>query len=429
MFNERLVLEYFHKLREGEIEYVERELKPEVMGGKAVSIVGPRRAGKTYFLLNLFYKHLHEAIYMDLESLELSRLEAEDVLRILPLYEARFGIRVKWVFLDEVQNLKMWSRLVRSLLNRGYYVFISGSSSKLLPMELATELRGRTLTYFLLPFSFREFLRAKGFKPKMPLTESDVAHIKVLLDEYLRYGGFPEVVFSGQKDRILREYMDTVFYRDFVERRSVRSIQVARILFEYLLQNFGNEVGIERVRRFIEHQAGINTKRTIYSYLDGLAETLNFFFLENYHAGVFRRKRWPKKVYVCDVSIPRMLQFSPNVGRLMENVVFLELLRRRNENPSIEVYYLKERGYEIDFVVKAKERIAELIQVTYANDTIDVDPREFKALVKASEFLKCNNLKIITWDAEDIQNTYGKKIELVPLWKWLILESKNYFMN
>jgi len=420
VFDERLVLEYFQKLREGGIEYVERELKPEVMGGKAVSIVGPRRAGKTYFLLNLFYKHLHEAIYMDLESLELSRLEAEDVLRILPLYEARFGIRVKWVFLDEVQNLKLWSRLVRSLLNRGYYVFISGSSSKLLPMELATELRGRTLTYLLLPFSFREFLRAKGFKPKIPLTESDVAHVKVLLDEYLRYGGFPEVVFSGQKDRILREYMDTVFYRDFVERRGIRSIQVARILFEYLLQNFGNEVGIERVRRFIEHQAGINTKKTIYSYLDGLAETLNFFFLENYHAGVFRRKRWPKKVYVCDVGIPRMLQFSPNVGRLMENAVFLELLRKRNMEPSLEIYYLKRANYKVDFLVKVKEEVRELIQVTYATDVVDIDNREFRALRKASESLNCRDLKIITWDVEDVLNRDGRKIKLIPLWKWLL---------
>ena len=423
MFNERLVLEYFHKLREGEIEYVERELKPEVMGGKAVSIVGPRRAGKTYFLLNLFYKHLHEAIYMDLESLELSRLEAEDVLRILPLYEARFGIRVKWVFLDEVQNLKLWSRLVRSLLNRGYYVFISGSSSKLLPMELATELRGRTLTYFLLPFSFREFLRAKGFKPKMPLTESDVAHIKVLLDEYLRYGGFPEVVFSGQKDKILREYMDTVFYRDFVERRGIRSFQVARILFEYLLQNFGNEVSIEKVRRFIESQAGISTKTTIYSYLDGLAETLSFFFLENYSAKVFKRKKWPKKVYVCDSGIPSILQFTPNMGRLMENVVFLELLRKKNENPSFEIYYLKGYGYEVDFVVKVKERVTELIQVTYASDVMDVDSREFKALLKASESHQCNYLKIITWDTEDTIFKEGMKIKLVPLWKWLFQSS------
>ncbi|MCD6191928.1 MAG: ATP-binding protein [Candidatus Aminicenantes bacterium] len=423
MFDERLVLEYFRRVREGEIEYVDRELKPEIMGGKAVSIVGPRRAGKTYYLLNLFYKHLHEAIYMDFESLELSRLEAEDVLRILPLYEARFGIRVKWVFLDEMQNLNMWSRLVRSLLNRGHYVFISGSSSKLLPMELVTELRGRTLTYLLLPFSFREFLNAKGFKPKLPMTETEVARIKVLIDEYLRYGGYPEVVFSEHKDRILREYMDTIFYRDFVERKGIKSIQVARILFEYLLQNFGNEVSIEKVRRFIESQAGISTKTTIYSYLDGLAETLSFFFLENYSAKVFKRKKWPKKVYVCDSGIPSILQFTPNMGRLMENVVFLELLRKKNENPSFEIYYLRGYGYEVDFVVKVKERVTELIQVTYASDVMDVDSREFKALLKASESLQCNDLKIITWDTEDTIFKEGMKIKLVPLWKWLFQSS------
>ena len=338
MYIENLVLDYFERIKNVKIAYVERELNIKPIKGKAVSIIGPRRAGKTYFLLHKFFKDLSESIYADIESVEFSKITPEEFLKIISLYEARYEAKVKNVFLDEIQNLEGWQSLVRSLLNRNYKVFLSGSSSKLLSKEIATQLRGRTLSYLLLPFSFREILKAKKFPVQTLYTETEIQKIRLILEEYLNYGGFPEVVFSDAKDRILKEYFDTIFYKDFVERHSIKSINTARIIFEYLFQNFSKEISIEKIKNFIKSQAGIETKTTIYSYLEKISDTLAVFFIDKFSPSVYKRKSWPKKAYVCDVGISRAISYSEDIGRRMENSVFLELLRKKNESPFMEIY-------------------------------------------------------------------------------------------
>lgn len=420
MYDESLVLEYFEKIRNEIITYDERELNVSKIKEKAIVIIGPRRAGKTYYLLNKFFRNMNRSIYVDFESIEFSKILPEEFLKIIALYEARYG-KIDTVFLDEIQVLEDWQSLVRSLLNRKYYIFISGSSSRLLSKEVATQLRGRSLSYILLPFSFREFLLVKKFSKTKFLTETEVQEVKLMLREYIEFGGFPEVVINKNKDKILKEYFDTIFYKDFVERHRLKSIITARTIFEYILQNFSNEISIEKIKRFIKKTVNIETKTTIYSYIDKLSDTFGVFFIEKFSNSVYKRKSWPKKVYICDVGISKAISYSEDIGKKMENIVFLELLREINEKPLLEIYYWKDyQQHEVDFVIKEGTKVKQLVQVTYANNRDEMKEREIKSLLKASEELKCKDLLVITWNFEDEEKIKGKKIKFVPLWKWLI---------
>jgi len=329
--------------------------------------------------------------------------------------------------LDEVQNLKNWESVVRSLLNRGYRVFVTGSSSKLLSKEIATQLRGRTLNYLLLPFSFKEFLKARKFKIKRYFSESEVSKIKKMLREYLHWGGFPEVVLKENKNRIVREYFELMFYKDFIDRHKIKSIETARVIYEYLIQNFANEISITKIQNFIQKTKGIKTKTTIYNYLDKISDTMVVFFLDRLESSVYKRKTYPKKIYLCDVSLSNILSLSENFGNRMENVVFLELLRNVNSNPLMNIYYLKtSQNREVEFVIKERDKIKQLINVTYANDFDSIRRNEWANLLHAKELFKKDNpeLIIITWDYEDVKELswFGKKgkIKFIPLWKWLI---------
>lgn len=427
VFKEELVLEFFSKVEQGvsKEKIVERELKTKPIENKTISIIGPRRAGKTFYLFQK--KREHGGIYIDFESAEFSGVNIEDVIKIVSLYEKYFEKKVNIIYLDEIQNLKNWERLARTLLNYGYKLYISGSSSKLLSKEIATQLRGRSLTYLLLPFSFIEFLAAKGFKIKKLYTLSEITKIKKYLKEYLDFGGFPEVVLKEEKEKILKEYLELAFYKDFVERHKIESIEVAKIIFEYLLQNFSKEISVTKIQNFIEKTLRVKTRSTIYNYLDKLEDSLLVFFIERFEKSIYRRKFFPKKVYICDVGLAKIKKFSEDTGKVIENTVFLELLRKTNENPLMEIYYLKTKeGYEIDFLIKEESKIKQLIQVGYANSFDEIEEREIRALLHAKELFKQDKPELIciTWDYEDEREVrwFGKKgkIKFIPLWKWLL---------
>jgi hypothetical protein len=317
-----------------------------------------------------------------------------------------------------------WSRLVRSLLDSNYKVIISGSSSKLMSREIATQLRGRSINYILLPLSFGEFLRFKGFSyERISITKK--AEIIKLLEEYLLWGGYPGAVTRNDRDEILKSYYTTILYTDFVERFGLKSIDVAKFIFEFCFQNFSKEVSIRKIVNFVNSRTGGNVKNVVYDYVDKLPETMCVFFVDKYHKSVYSRKSWPRKLYVCDMGLSTITGFSEDMGKRMENTVFLELLRKTNKSSLMEIYYFKDsRGHEVDFVVKEGIQVKELIQVTYANGFNEVEHREIRALLRAKDLLNCENLTVITWDYEDEREVtwFGRKgkIKFVPMWKWLL---------
>ena len=417
MIKKNLIKDFF--ARQIKFDGIRRELEVSLTEKKIISVVGPRRAGKTWYFYYLFQK-LPSPMYVNFEDIAFRNLSPEEFFEVIKIF-SEIKYPPKTLLLDEVQNLKDWSVLIRSLYDRGFKIFITGSSSKLLPKEISTQLRGRTLTYILLPFSFREFLKTKEIKPQIEMFEERGVWLG-FLREYLIYGGFPEVVLSQNKERILKEYLEEIFYKDFVERHEIRSLEFGKFLFEFCFQNFSKEISFKKVKNFFDKKI---SDTTLYSYVEKLQDTLAVFFVERFEKSLYLRKSFPRKVYVVDTGPSTILKFEEDFSRRMENVVFLELLRQTNINPLIEIYYWKDTSqYEVDFVIKEGIKVKKLVQVTYANSFDEVRPREIRALLKAKEILKCEDLIIITWDYEDERECswFGKKgkIKFVPLWKFLL---------
>ena len=420
MYDRELVLEFYERLERKKEDIKERDLKIAPKKEFSIAVVGPRRAGKTFLLLDVLFKNLDKSIYFDFEHTAFADVTHRDVFEIISLVNSRAEI----VLLDEVQVVDGWNRLVRSLLDSNYKVVISGSSSRLMSKEIATQLRGRCISYILLPLSFGEFLRFKEISySRVSVTKK--AEIIKLLEEYLMWGGYPGAVTGEDRDEILRSYYTTVLYRDFVERFELRSMDAARFIFEFCFQNFSREVSIRKIASFVNSKIGGNVKNVVYNYVDKIPETMCVFFVDRYNRSIYSRKSWPRKVYVCDLGLSTILGFSEDIGRRMENTVFLELLRRTNESPLLEVFYFQDsKRHEVDFVVKEGLKVKELIQVTHANAFDEVEHRELRALLKAGDLLRCKELKVITWDYEDEREVkwFGRKgrVKFIPMWRWLL---------
>ncbi|MEM5882302.1 MAG: ATP-binding protein [Candidatus Aenigmatarchaeota archaeon] len=423
MFEKDFVLQYFDRIIEKiKVERIfERELKVDFLKNKAIAIIGPRRAGKTYFLLNIL-KNNKNALYVDLEHSAFKEITHKEFFEIISIFEEYFKTKVEKVIIDEIQNLNNWESLVRSLLDSGYYLMVSGSSSKLLSKEVSTQLRGRSLSYVLLPLSFREYLKFKNIERKKLISISEKVKIIKLLEEFLEWGSYPEIlVYPEKKEKILKEYFDTIFQKDFIERFEIVHTYIAKLLFEFAIQNFSKEISLNKIANFISSKIGRNIKNIVYDYAEKLPESLSIFFVEKLSKSIYERKSLGRKIYVCDLGLVSMLSMEKNIGRRMENAVFLELLRNTNFNPLQEIYYFKDyQQNEVDFLIKEGLEIKQLIQVTYASNKDEIEKREIKALLKASELLKCKDLLIITWDYEDEIKINNKTIKCIPLWKWLL---------
>ncbi|MEM3718688.1 MAG: ATP-binding protein [Candidatus Bathyarchaeia archaeon] len=405
---------------------VERELAVPWRKDKVISIIGPRRAGKTYYFYQLISSNRENSLYLNFEDTRLYNVDFMGIRDLMRAYVEVSGREPINIFFDEIQNVKGWERAVREILDlQRYNILVTGSSSKLLSREIATQLRGRTFSYMLLPFSFREFLKARNATVQEQLTMDMAAKIKAHLRDYLEYGGFPEVVFEeAEKARVLKEYSDMILFKDIVERHSLRNISLARFLLSFFLQNFSQEFSVNKILKSSALK-GFG-KNTLYNYADKVQDSIAIFFLNRYSSKVYQRESWPKKVYLCDTGLSKVAKFSEDMGKLMENTVFLELIRSTNRKPMLEIYYWKsnQKG-EVDFILKEGLRIEELIQVTYAAGKDEIDKREISSLLEASKKTGCNNLLIITWDYEDKATIENKTINFTPLWKWLIRQAQS----
>jgi predicted AAA+ superfamily ATPase len=399
---------------------IDRELEVPRRKDKVISIIGPRRAGKTYFFYQLLRKEKESSLYLNFEDTRLMDVNFKELRDLIRIYMEVVGNFPSNLFFDEVQNVKNWEIALRELLDlEKYNMFVTGSSSKLLSREIATQLRGRTFSYLLLPFSFSEFLKAKNVTTEF-LTMDEAAKIRSLLKGYLEFGGFPEVTFEEtEKERVLKEYFEMILFRDIVERHKLKNISLARFLLSFFLQNFSKEFSINKIAKSLESQKF--GKNTLYSYVDKIQDSVVLFTLNRFSPKVYQRESWPKKIYLCDTGLTKVVRFSEDIGKLMENCVFLEFLRLTNKKPLLEIYYWKNAQHEeVDFVLKEGTKIEKLIQVTYASGKDEVEKREIKSLLKASKEIKCKDLSVVTWDYEDNVKISNRIVKFTPLWKWLL---------
>ncbi|MBI4668932.1 MAG: ATP-binding protein [Elusimicrobia bacterium] len=385
--------------------YLERFLKhPNI-----VVILGPRRSGKSIFSQLLARQTKENFAYINFDDERLIGLKSEDLNKILEAFYQLYD-DAELLILDEIQNVAGWE-LFASRLRRTRKVIITGSNSRLLSGELATALTGRHIDFTLLPFSFREIL---GGKPDLFLTK-EIAALRESWDGYFKGSGFPE--FRKFNSPIVTGIYEDIIAKDCIRRYEIKHKKSFRELANYLVSNFSCEFTYSK----LSHIFAIKDVHTIKNYIRYLEEAFLILVLERFSPKLKQQFIAPKKVYAIDHGFCNFVSFrlSANMGRLMENIVCLELMRKKALNPRTEIYYWKShQREEVDFVVK-EGHVKSLIQVCYDTQDLDTKTREVKALLKASEELYCDNLLVLTADFESQEKLGGKVIKYEPLWKFL----------
>ncbi|MBI2143560.1 ATP-binding protein [Candidatus Woesearchaeota archaeon] len=408
-------------------ELVEREISipEEVPLKRAISIIGPRRAGKTYAMFQVIssiLKHasMERVAYINFERSDLEGCSSRDLDSLMEtFYEICPKNRLVkvWLFLDEIQNVENWEKFVRAVIDsENVQVFISGSSSKLLSREIATAMRGRAVPYKMLPFSFADYLSANKVKTGRYLSSAEKAEVINRLNMYMVGGGYPEVIiYPKEKEKLLADIFETTIFRDVIERYKIRNIKLLKLLIKSLISSAAKEFSVHKFYNFTK-SAGLRAgKNSLYNYVDALNDVFFVFPLRKFSYSYRNAELSLPKIYLVDNGILTANGISGD-GTLMENLVFIEHLRRDKE-----VYYYKSAdGKEVDFVVLEKGRVKELLQVAFSLEDTRTREREIASLLKASKELKCSNLSIITNSEEGEEKIKGKNVKLIPLWKWLL---------
>lgn len=422
-----IILDY-HRKELPSIISRDLEVDLEIPIKRVITIMGPRRAGKTFYLYSLIKKLLGQGIeksqtlYINFENPKLAEISLEDLPILMEaFYEvAPHNLQKKvWLFFDEIQNVKGWESFVRNFLdNDNLQIFISGSSSKLLSKEIATSMRGRTLSYLMLPFSFKEFLSAKqiDFKKDFFSSEEKIK-INSAFEEYLNYGGYPEMIFyPKEREKIIREIIEVTIYMDLIERYGIRNIKTIKLMFNYLIKS--KEFSVNKFHHFLKSTGIKTSKNTIHNYLEIFNDAFIFFPLKKFSYSLKKIEQSSAKIYTVDNGFITEL-VGNDKGKKLENLVFTALLKK-GYRINVDLFYYKETR-EVDFVLKNKNNeITELLQVCHDLTDIATKDREIKALLKFSKKFKCEDLTIITNDFEAIEKYEDRNINFIPAWKWLL---------
>ncbi|MGI5974574.1 MAG: ATP-binding protein [Paludibacter sp.] len=375
-------------------------------------ITGPRRAGKSVFALQILASENFAYLNFDDERL-LNEFDEDVIVQLLMEVYPDFN----YLLLDEIQNLNNWELWIGKLYRRGYNLVITGSNAKLLSSEIATVLTGRYLQIEILPFGFTEILSYKGFEVSME-TPKKKAELLLHLDDYMTYGGFPETLLLREITRnYLSDLFDAILLKDVSKRYKVRRNEDLIRLSNYLLANYTNPFSFNE----LSNELNLGSVNTVQKYCGYLADTYLFFYLPRYNNKLKRMQKSPQKIYVVDTGfLLRSFQTSPNKGRMLENLVFIELIRRGFSTEQSIFYYRTKNDKEIDFVCRKGHQVDQLIQVSYDVSQTKTLERELAALVEASKELNCDNCLILTWDdAREIE--YKElRINLKAVGEWLL---------
>ena len=376
-------------------------------------ITGPRRVGKsTYALLMLQGRNFAYLNFDD--NLLLSAWNEELVMRTLDEVYAGY----EYLLLDEVQNLKDWDVWVSKLYRRGKNLVITGCNAKMLSSEMATVLTGRYLQVEMLPFSLSETMEWKGVSTGGD-ENARQTEMTVIADDYLRNGGYPETIDMRS---ITRSYLSTLFdsiiWKDVAKRHNIRNITDLNNLALYLLSNFCNPLSANDIAREISMTSVTTTRK----FMDYLHEPYLFYYLPRFNNKLKLMKKAASKVYVIDNGFvaAKAFNLSENLGRLLENEVFVELLRMGYKVETTLFYYRSRNDREVDFVTRQGTRIERLIQVCYDMSSPKTEKREVDSLIECAGELKCNNLMVITNNDEREILKDGYNIKVVPFVKFVM---------
>jgi predicted AAA+ superfamily ATPase len=409
-----------------------RDLSLPGLPGKADVVVGMRRSGKTYFLYQQIGERLASGIdrgrllYINFEDERLLPLAAADLSRIPEAFYRRFPAsreHLCWFFFDEIQNVPGWETFVRRLLDTEKVALVlTGSSARLLSREIASSLRGRSLSTEILPFSFAESLRHAGIEPpaKWPPGAKIRSLLEHRLERYLESGGFPEVQAIPQdlRVRVLQEYIDVVIFRDVVERHGVDNLPALRYLERSLLASPAGRFSVSKLFNDLKSQGLRVGKDTLYEYLAYLEDSYLLFTVSVASSSARVRQVNPRKCYSVDPALSAAVSFraSGDIGHLLETAVYLEL-RRRGRSLA---YVATRSGYEVDFLADDHRGSRELVQVSAGLEEPATRQRELRALEEGMRETSCERATLVTLREEGAADLAGRPVRIVPAWRWLL---------
>ncbi len=383
-------------------------------GGLIKVVIGPRRAGKSVFAMQMLSRACGaDFAYVNFDDERLrSPMDLDDLLAaMIQVYGPG-----RTVLFDEIQNVAGWELFVNRLQRRGYNLVLTGSNAHLLSRELSTHLTGRYREFRLLPFSFAEVLKARDVAVDDRLVARERQGLLLKhLDDYLNAGGFPEVVVGGaDADSYLATLFDSILLKDVVQRHNVRYAAKLRDVGRWLVGNAAREYTCSSLKKSL----AFRSVHTVGKYVAYLVEAYLFLSVERYSPKAKLRMTAPRKIYGYDTGMVNAVRFKAgrDAGRLLENAVAVELYRR-----GAEFYaYKSTAGKETDFAVKSANREIQLIQVCYDLAEAKTRSREVQSLMTAGRELGVGNGLVLTWDEEGTETVSGFGIRLLPAWKWLL---------
>lgn len=377
-------------------------------------VIGVRRCGKSTLCHTVLKKSGLNYAYVNFDDERFSELSAENLNDVLESLYMIYG-DFNHLFLDEIQNVKGWNLFVNRLLRQKMHLVITGSNAKLLSSELSTYLTGRYNQIELFPFSFAEYLSLNEINTNA-LTTKEIALRKRAFEDYIIDGGFPELPNIKDKKGYIAQLVNSIVTIDIKRRFNIRYLDVLVKITKFMIANFAQEVSYKSVAQIF----GLGSQHTVENYINYLRQTYLLVGINKFSFKARERVR-AEKMYLIDPALLTEQENNltgDNVGWRLENIIYLELLRRRRLS-DVDIYYYR-KGYEIDFVLSKGLDVKELIQVSVLIDNPKTFKRECAALVKGSKELKCSTLTLITMGVTRQHEVDGVTINEANVIEWLL---------
>ncbi len=384
--------------------------------------VGIRRTGKSYMMFQQIRELLNRGVplsqimYVNFEDERLVEMGTEDLNTILEIgLELSGAEEVPYLFFDEIQNVPGWEKFARRLADAKYHVNITGSNSKMLSREIASTLGGRFISVQIFPYTFGEYLAAKGQEQKEIISTKDRAKIAALYYEYVTYGAFPELVNIKNKRMLLSTIYQTLYLGDIIARNNISNDFAIKLILKKIAESITKPLSFTRLTNILKSTGAKISTQTVINYVDAITDSYMLFTLQNYAAKLVDKETAPK-YYFMDTGLLGLLAIHCESAQL-ENLVAIELVRRYGQD---NVFFF-ESNVEIDFYVPARNLA---IQVSLrALDDFDTRERETGAFVKLRKFMPEAECLLITNSEEAELDCAGVPIYVLPAWKWLLFEA------
>lgn len=396
--------------------------------GKIISVTGVRRCGKTHLMFLAIRELLNSGtnrqkiIFINFEDERLN-FSSENLDLIIQSYRELFPevkLNEVYLFFDEVQNVENWEKFVRRIYdNETKNIYITGSNSKMLSSDIATSLRGRNINIELFPLSFKEYLSFKNVDTNY-YEPAGKAKIINELSNYLQLGGFPEIIDSEFTQKILQDYYYVMLYKDIIERYDVKNIPAIKYFLNRIVLNISKPSSINKIYNELKSGGFKISKDSLYLFAEYAEAIYLSFKLSKFDYSYIKQEQAEKKIYLIDNGLLNSLtyHFSESKGILLENAVYIHLRQKHGNN----IFFYKDKT-ECDFIIKDKDKITELIQVSYQIGDTETLKREIKGIENAAEYFNLKDGKIITFDTEKetVLKEGGVNIQIIPAYKYFLI--------